>query len=44
MTRSFEVVSWPVAHSPVGQRQEQHGAAFFPVQRGRVAQHKEVFV
>jgi hypothetical protein len=44
MTRSFEVVSWPAAHPPVGQRQEQRGAAFFPVERGRAAQHKEVFV
>jgi len=44
ITRSFEVVSWPVAHPPVGQRKEQHGATFFPAERGRVAQHKEVFV
>jgi len=44
MTRSFEVVSWSVAHPPVGQRKEQRGAAFFPVERGRVAQQKEIFV
>ncbi len=44
MTRSFEVVSWPAAHPPVGQRQEQRGAAFFPVERGRAAPRKEVFV